>query len=73
MVLNKTWPFPKPQIVDFFKPREFTDSHFEFDKNGKKVLQTGRKPNTFVKGEIARNKQFYLFPSVFKKICAADT
>ena len=42
-----------------------------FDENGRKVCK--RVENTVGKGEIARNKQFLLFPQCFKKTCSADT
>ena len=42
-VKQTTQPFPKRQILDYSKLKEFADDNFTFDKNGKKVLETGRK------------------------------
>ena len=47
------------------KFEEFADDNFEFDKNGRKLSK--RVENTVGKGEIARNKQFLLFPQCFQK------
>ena len=52
--------FPKRQILDSSKLREFADDNFKFDGNGRKFLN--RVENTMGKGEIARNEQFLLFP-----------
>ena len=35
--------FPKRQILDYSKLKEFTEDNFKFDENGRK-LQTARKP-----------------------------
>ena len=42
----------------FYTKKEFADNNFE--------MHCG-------KGEIARNKQFLLFPKCFQKTCTADT
>ena len=44
--------------------KEFANDNFKFDKNGKKLSKWVE--NTVGKGEIARYKQFLLFP-VFSK------
>ena len=51
-------PFPKRQILDPSKLKEFTDDNFNFDENGRKFSK--RPKNTVGKGEIARNEQFLL-------------
>ena len=50
-----------------FKLKEFADDNFKFDKNGRKLSK--RVENTVGKGEIARYKQFLLFPHCFQKAC----
>ena len=54
-----------------FKLTEFADDNFKFDDNGRKFLK--QVENTMGKGEIARYKQFVLFPQCFQKTCTADT
>ena len=56
-------PFPKRQILDSSKLKEFADDNFKFNENDND-LQKGLE-NTVTKGEIARNEQFYLFPYCF--------
>ena len=56
-------PFPKQQILDFSKLKEFADYIFEFDENGRKFSK--RVENTVGKGEIACDKQFLLFQQCF--------
>ena len=63
--------FPKQQILDSSKLKEFADDIFEFDEKGKKFSK--RVENTVGKGEIARYEQFLLFPQCFKKTSTADT
>ena len=58
-------PFPKWQILDSSKLKEFADDTFKFDENGRKLAK--RVENTEGKGEIARYEQFLLFP-VFSKV-----
>ena len=60
-------PFPKRQILDNFKQK---DDNFKFDENGRKLSKWLENPAG--KGEIARYKQFFLFPQCFQKICFAD-
>ena len=58
-------PFPKKQILDPSKLKEFADNDFKFDVNGKKFSK--RVENTVGKGEIAR------FSTVFSKgLCCRD-
>ena len=52
--------FPKRQILDSSKLKEFTDDNFIFHETGRKFSK--RIENTLGKGEIARNEQFLLFP-----------
>ena len=58
--------FPKLQILDSSKLKEFADDYFKFDENDRKFLK--RVENTVGKGEIARYEQFLLFHSVFKRL-----
>ena len=60
-----TKPFPKRQILDCSKLKEFADNNFKFVK-WQKVFQTDRK-QCGGKGEIAQYKQFLLSQSVFLK------
>ena len=57
-------PFPKQQILDSSKLKDFADNNLEFDKNGSKVSK--RIENTVGKGEIALYEQFLLFPQCFQ-------
>ena len=68
--LIKPLLFPKCQILDSCKLKEFADDNFKFDENGKKFLK--RVENTVGKGEIARYEQFLLFPQCFRKTYNAD-
>ena len=43
--------------------KEFADDNFKFDEIGRKLSK--RVENTVGKGEIARYKQFILFPQCF--------
>ena len=52
-------PFPKQQILDSSKLKEFADDNFKFVENSRKLSQ--QIENTVGKGEIAR------FPTVFSK------
>ena len=57
-------PFPKQQIFDSSKLKEYPDDNFEFDENGGKFSE--RVENTVGKGEIAHYEQFLLFPQCFQ-------
>ena len=61
---NKFWTLPS-------KLKGFTDDNFKYDENGKMIFNKVEK--TVGKGEIARNKQFLLFPQCFQESCNADT
>ena len=58
-------PFPKRQIFDSSKLKEFEDHNFKFDKNGRKFSK--RVENTVAKEENAHYEQFLLFPHCFQK------
>ena len=58
-------PFPKRQILDLSKLKEFADDNFKFDENGRNLYEWVE--NTVGKEEIARYEQY------FQKTCTADT
>ena len=60
-------PITRQQILDSSTLKEFADDNFKFDENGKKLSKW--LENTVGKGEIARHKQFLLFPQCFQKAC----
>ena len=62
-------PFPKRQILDYSKLKEFADDNFKFDDNGRKLSKWVE--NTVGKGEIARYVLF--FPQCFQKTCTVNT
>ena len=64
-------PFPKKQISDCSKLKEFAGNNSKFDENNKKCSKQGE--NTVGKGEIARYEQFLLFPLCFQKTSTVDT
>ena len=64
-------PFPKRQILDSSKLKEFADDNFNFDENGRNFCKWIE--NTVEKGEIARYEQFLLFPQCFQKLLCVDT
>ena len=51
----------------FQTEKSFQTTIFKFDENGRKLSK--RVENTVGKGEIARYKQFLLFPQCFQKAC----
>ena len=63
-------PFPKRQILDSFKLKEFADDNVIFNENGRTISK--QIENIVEKGEIARYEQFALFPQCFHKTCTAD-
>ena len=65
--VNSYYPFPKRQILESSKLKEFADDDFKFDENGRKLSK--RVENTVGKGEIARYEQFLFFPQCFQKAC----
>ena len=54
-------------FIDSSKLKEFAVDNFKFDVNGRKLSKWVE--NTVGKGEIARDKQFLLFPLCFQKAC----
>ena len=54
--------FPKRQILDSSKLKEFADDYFKFYENCRKFSKHIK--NTAGKGEIARYEQFLLFPYI---------
>ena len=64
-------PFPKRQILESPKLKEFADDNFEFDKNCAKYSK--RVENTVGKEDVARYEQCLLFPHCFQMSCTADT
>ena len=66
-----TYPFPKQQILDSSKLKEFADDCFGFKENGRKLSKWVE--NNVGKEEIARYEQFLLFPHCFQKTGTADT
>ena len=69
-ILTFLKPFPRRQILDSSKLKEFADDNFKFDENGRKFFKWVE--NTVGKGEIARYEQFLLFPQCFQKAFTAD-
>ena len=65
------YPFPKRQILDTSKFKEFADNNFRCDDNGRKFSKLVK--NTVGKEEIAQYEQFLLFPQCFQKTYTADT
>ena len=63
--------FPKRQISDYSNLKVFADNNFKFDEINRKFSK--KIENNVGKGEIARYKQFLLFPLCFQKTCFADT
>ena len=63
-------PFPKRQILEPSKLKEFADDKFRFDGKGKRFSK--RIENNVGKAEIARYEQFLVFPQCFQKTNAAD-
>ena len=63
--------FPKRQILDSSKLKEFIANNFKIDGNCRKFSK--QIENTVGKGEIARYEQFLLFPQCFQKTCTAYT
>ena len=60
------YPFPKRQILDSSKLKEFADDNFKFDENGRKFFKSVE--NSVGKGEIARYEEFLLFPQCFQRL-----
>ena len=62
-IFESHYPFPKRQILDSSKLKEFVDDNFKFDERDRKLLK--RVENNVGKGEIARYEQFLLFLQFF--------
>ena len=62
--------YPKRQILDICKLKEFADDLLKFDENGRKSFKSVE--NTLGKGEIARYEQFLPFPQCFQNTCTLD-
>ena len=60
-------PLPDNKILDRSKSKQSADDNFKFDESSRKF--SNRLENTVGKGEIARHKQFLLFPQCFQKAC----
>ena len=59
--------FPKRQISNSSKLKEFADDNFNFNENGRKLPKLVE--NTEGKGEIAHYVQYLLFQQCFQKTC----
>ena len=62
---EKSSPFPKRQILDASKLREFADDNFKFDENGRKFFKQiekhcGKRRNCSLRA-------ISLFPAAFSK------
>ena len=63
--------FPKRQILDTSKLKDFAVDNFRFDEIGRNFFK--KVENTVGKGELACYEQFLLFPQSFQKMCTTDT
>ena len=61
--------FPKWQILDSSKLKEFAVENFNFGENGRKFSE---RVKTVGKGDIGHYKQFLIFPQSFQKTCTLD-
>ena len=59
-------PFPKWQILDPSKLKEFADDNSKFDENGKKLSK--RVENTVGKGKLLITSNFSFFNIVFQRL-----
>ena len=66
MNLNASFSFPKQQISDSSKLKEFADDNFKFDENGRKFSK--QVENSVGKGDSARFEQFSFSCSVIKRL-----
>ena len=62
--------FPKRQILDSFKLKEFAGDNCRFDENCRKLSK--RVENTEGIAETGRYGQFLLFPQCIQKTSTAD-
>ena len=60
-------PLPDNKILDWSKLKQIEDNIFKFDEKCRKFSKGVE--NMVGKGEIARYKQFLLFPQCFQKAC----
>ena len=60
-------PISRQQILDWSKLKQSTDDNIQLYENSQKFSKWIE--NTVGKGEIARYKQFLLFPQCFQKAC----
>ena len=60
-------PLPDKKILDCSKLKQIEDDIFKFDENSRKF--STRVENIVGKVELARYKQFLLFPQCFQKAC----
>ena len=65
------YSFPKRQILNSSKLKEFADNNLKFHESVAKLSE--RVENTVGKGEIARYDKFLLFPQSFQKTFTAYT
>ena len=63
--------FPKRQILDSCKLKEFANDNSKFHEQGGKFSK--RVENTAGIGENAHIEQFLVFIQCFQKTCTADT
>ena len=63
--------FPKRQILDSSKLKEFAEDNFRFDDSDRMFSKWVEY--SLGKGEIAWYEQFLLFPQCFQKTFTADT
>ena len=54
-------------VLNSSKVKKSADDNFKFDENSRQFSK--RVENTLGKGEIARRKEFLLFPQCFQKAC----
>ena len=66
-MFSKINPITRRQILDSSKLKDFADDNLKFEENNIKLLKPFE--NNVGKGEIARYKQFLLFPQCFQKAC----
>ena len=71
MFRQQLQPLPKRKILEPSKLIEFADDNFKFDKNSRMLFTLVE--NTVGKGEIARYKQFLLYPKNSQKTWTKDT
>ena len=65
LTLSQTTNFRLSKLI------RLAEDNFKFDETGTKL--SNWLENTVGKGEIARYKQFLLFPQCFQKTCTSDT